>query len=49
MKEHWLKVAVGVVVALMGWGGSVIYDNLKQTIHENRSSIQALIDLHLRQ
>lgn len=47
VKDYWLKTVVGVVIGLMGWGGSIIYDNLKQTVQDNRASIQALISIHL--
>lgn len=47
MKDYWLKVVVGLVIALAGWAGNTIYDNLKQTVQDNRDSIQALISIHL--
>lgn len=46
--KDWQKMAVGVVISLMAWGGNTIYDNLKQMVEENRGSIQALIEIHLK-
>ena len=42
------KVILGVVLALLGWLASQVYDSIREKIEDNRETINALVDLHMK-
>ncbi len=37
-----------LVITVMGWMANMVYESMQEKMNENRDSIQALIDLHLK-
>jgi len=45
--KDWQKIGIGVIISLLSWAGTTIYNDIKETAADNRASIQSLIEIHL--
>lgn len=49
MRDKIIGGSAGLILTLLGFLASALYDSMQEKMNENRDSIQALIDIHLKQ
>lgn len=42
-------IAAGIILGLLGWVANALYESVLVKMNENRASIQALIEIHLKE